>query len=348
MQESLVSSTNLITEAIQTVSQGEDLAIDRMTSVFDVIMQGNAAENDIAELLTALANKGESTDEIAGAAMSLRKAMTPIRTDRDGDLLDTCGTGGSGAGVFNISTAAAIVAAAAGVAVAKHGNRAITSKSGSADVLSMLGVNIDAEVPVVEKCINQIGIGFCFAPRLHPAMRHVGPVRKKLGFRTIFNLLGPLCNPAGARYQLLGVGAPELRPILSAALARLNTERAAIVAGDDGLGEVSIATTTSVSWIENGDLSEKTWSPQDFGVEPSPREAILARDPAHSAEIIQAVLRGESGPPRDIVVANAAAALHLAGKGEVSLAEASAKASETIDTGAAANKLAELAKLSSE
>ena len=202
------------------LAAGEDLTLPEMTAVIDLVMQGQCAEGEIALLLTALRAKGETADEIAGAAMAMRKHMTRIRSSRLG-LVDTCGTGGDGSGTFNISTAAALVAAAAGVPVAKHGNRSITSRSGSADVLASLGVNIEAPVATVERCLDELGICFCFAPQLHTAMKHVAPVRKKLGVPTIFNLLGPLCNPAGAPFQVLGVGKPELHERLAAVLARL-------------------------------------------------------------------------------------------------------------------------------
>lgn len=195
------------------MAAGYDLSQDEMTEVIDLVMSGQVPENEIAVLLTVLRAKGESPEEIAGAAVAMRRHMTPIRSRRTG-LVDTCGTGGIGSDLFNISTAAAIVTAATGVPVAKHGNRSITSKSGSADVLKVLGVNVDASPEVVERCLDELGICFCFAPKLHPAMKHVAPVRKKLGIPTIFNLLGPLCNPAGAPFQLLGVGKRELLSLI--------------------------------------------------------------------------------------------------------------------------------------
>ena len=216
------------------VSAGEDLGQEEMAGVIDEIMRGTWADEQIGLLLTALRAKGESVAEVAGAASAMRQHMTPIRTHRE-NLVDTCGTGGDGAGTFNISTAAALVTAAAGVPVAKHGNRKISSRTGSADVLAALGVNIEAPVRLVERCLDELGIGFCFAPQLHPAMKHVAAVRRKLAVPTIFNLLGPLANPAGAGFQLLGVGRPELRSLLAAALAKLGTRRAIVVCGADGL-----------------------------------------------------------------------------------------------------------------
>ncbi len=211
-----------------------------MRATIGLIMRGGCSDDQIARLLTLLAAKGETVDELAGAAAAMRDQMTLIRTKRTG-LLDTCGTGGTGSVTFNISTAAALVVAAAGVPVAKHGNRRVTSRSGSADVLSALGVNVAADVPTVEACLDELGICFCFAPLVHQSMKQVAPIRSRLGIPTIFNLLGPLANPARAEFQLLGVGKPRLRPLLAAALARLGVRRAVVVSGDDGLGEVTSA-----------------------------------------------------------------------------------------------------------
>ena len=255
------------------VSGGADLEMDAMAEVVDAIMHGSWKDDQIALLLTALRTKGETVDEVAGAAIAMRRHMTPIRSNRAG-LVDTCGTGGDGSGTFNISTAAAIVTAAAGVPVAKHGNRSITSKTGSADVLSQLGVNLEAGVETVERCLDEVGICFCFAPQLHPAMKHVAKARKSLAFPTIFNMLGPLCNPASAPYQLLGVGRPDLRTKLSAALSRLNPERALVLCGDDGLDEVTLNGSTQVTEVMGSDLREFTWTPADFGLSASDLSAL--------------------------------------------------------------------------
>ncbi len=235
-----------IPDFVDRLRRSRHLSADEMSAAIDVMMQGRCREQEIADLLLALRAKGETVDEIAGAALAMRKHMTRIRTSRSG-VIDTCGTGGDASGTFNISTGAALVAAAAGVPVAKHGNRSVTSKSGSADVLAALGVDIEAPVEVVERCLEQVGICFCFAPLLHPAMRHVAPVRKRLGVPTVFNLLGPLCNPAAAPYQLMGVGRGPLRPLLAAALQRLGSQRAVVVCGRDGLDEVTLADETEVS-----------------------------------------------------------------------------------------------------
>jgi anthranilate phosphoribosyltransferase len=323
----------MITSALGRLAAGDNLSLDEMADVIDQVMRGGVPENEIAVLLTALRHKGETVDEIAGAAQAMRRHMTPIRTTRTG-LVDTCGTGGDASGTFNISTAAAIVAAAAGVPVAKHGNRSITSKSGSADVLAALGVNIEAPVPVVERCLNELGICFCFAPQMHPAMKYVAPVRKKLGVPTIFNLLGPLCNPAGALFQVLGVGKPELHKTLAEVLARLGTERAVVVHGAGGLDEVALDGPTDVIEVRGHDTRRFVWKPEDFGLAPAGRETMLIDGPAASAALIRRILAGEPGPPRDVVVLNAAAALWTAGASE-SPRECAERAAAAIDSGAA-------------
>lgn len=332
----------MLTELIGRVSGGQDLSMAEMSSAINLIMQGKCDDETIGLLLMALRTKGETIDEVAGAAAAMRAHMTRIRSDRD-ELLDTCGTGGSGRGTFNISTAAAIVTAAAGVPVAKHGNRAMSSKTGSADVLAELGVDIEASVEQVERCLDKLGICFCFAPLMHQSMKYVGPVRRKLGVRTIFNLLGPLCNPAGACYQLLGVGIPEIRPLMAGALERLGARRALVVSGEDGMDEVTLSGTTNVTEVEHGDTTEFTWNPSVFGLEPAGTELMQASTPAASAELIRRILDGEHGPPRDVVVLNSAAALWLAGKNN-SPEKCASLAAEAIDTGAARDLLARLAE----
>jgi anthranilate phosphoribosyltransferase len=274
----------------------------------------------------------------------MRRHMTPIRS-RHAEVLDTCGTGGGGSKMFNVSTTAAIVAAAAGVPVAKHGNRSITSCSGSADVLAELGVNINANVAQVEACLDELGICFCFAPLMHPSMKHVAAVRKRLGIRTIFNMLGPLVNPAGASYQLLGAGRPELRPLLAGAIARLGTKRTLVVSGDDGLGDVTLAGITSVTEVAAVGTREFTWRPEDFGLDRSSLESLSVDGPQASAAIIRGVLAGQRGPARDIVVLNAAAGLDAAGRGTDPKSAASV-AAQAIDSGAANSLLRRLAERS--
>ncbi len=324
------------------VVAGESLTEAEMSAAVDEMMLGQASEARIAALLTALRIKGETVDEIAGAAAAMRRHMTPIRHLHP-VLIDTCGTGGDGSGTFNISTAAALITAAAGLPVAKHGNRAITSKSGSADVLAELGVNVEADVARVEGALSKLGIAFCFAPLLHAAMKHVGPVRKQLGFPTIFNVLGPLANPAAAPFQLIGVAKAPLREKLAHALLRLGTRRAAVVWGANGMDEVSLSGPTHVSLASEGRVEELLWTPADFGLPTSPVTSLAASGPQASAAIIQQILQGEKGPPRDIVVANAAAALWLAGRADT-LAFAARDAEAAIDSGAAARLLADLAQ----
>jgi anthranilate phosphoribosyltransferase len=323
----------VITSQLGRLSAGQDLSLAEMTEVIDQVMSGTVPPGEIAVLLTALHTKGETVDEIAGAALAMRKHKTPIRTRRAG-LVDTCGTGGIGSDLFNISTTAAIIAAAAGVPVAKHGNRSITSKSGSADVLAALGVNVDAPPAVIERCLDELGICFCFAPHMHPAMKHVAPVRKQLGMPTIFNLLGPLCNPADAPFQLLGVGKRELHETMAAVLARLGTTRAAVVHGTDGLGEISLAAPTEVIEVRGGETRRFTWHPEDFGISTSNLEGLQVDGPGASAAIVRQVLDGQTGRARDIVVLNAAAALWVAGGGD-SLLACAQRAAAAIDQGAA-------------
>ena len=331
-------SSHSLTDALGRLSAGQDLSLAAMTDVIDHVMRGECTANEIALLLTALRAKGESVDEIAGAAEAMRNHMTPIRHSRVG-IVDTCGTGGDASGTFNISTAAALVTAAAGVPVAKHGNRSITSKSGSADVLVELGINVEAPVSVVERCLEELGICFCFAPHLHPAMKHVAPIRRQLGFPTIFNLLGPLCNPASAPFQVLGVGKPELKEKIAAALARLGIEHAAVVSGDDGLDEVTLGGTTQVIEIRGHETSLSVWRPEEFGLPAAGRETMLITGPQESAAIIRRVLSGERGPCRDIVVLNAAAALWIAGRDSSPIACAQFAAA-AIDSGSASDLLA--------
>lgn len=334
----------MLTAMLGRLSAGDDLSMDEMSTAIDQIMQGRVSEGEIALLLTSLRAKGETVDEIAGAAAAMRRHMIPIRSAH-ATLLDTCGTGGDGSGTFNISTAAAIVTAAAGVPVAKHGNRKITSLCGSADVLFELGVNVEASVAQVERCLDELGICFCFAPLMHPAMKQVAAVRKTLGFPTIFNLLGPLANPAGAPHQLLGVGRPELRPQLAAALQKLGTQRSLVVCGADGLDEVTLAAITHVTEVTPDGLREFTWTPEDFGLDSAPLTSLAVESAASSGAMIRQILKGETGPPRDIVVLNTAAALFAAGVSD-DLRECAARAAAAIDRGLAGQLLGRLVEMS--
>ena len=332
----------MIDPVVKLVEAGRDLSMEQMAETIGRIMEGRCGEDEIARLLVALHRKGETVAEVAGAAAAMRRQMTPIRTGRT-DVIDVVGTGGDASGTFNISTAAALVTAAAGVPVAKHGNRAFTSRSGSADVLAALGVNIEADVPLVEGCLDELGICFCFAPLLHKAMKHVGPVRKKLSHPTIFNILGPLANPAATPFQLLGVGRAELRPLLAEALAVLGTRRTLVVHGADGLDEVTLGDTTEVTEAAGGMLRHFAWTAADFDLPPAGRETMLVEGPEQSAALIRDIFDGQTGPPRDIVVANAAAALWTAGRDDA-LHVCARLANAAIDSGAARELLARLAQ----
>lgn len=295
---------------IELVQQGKDLTIDQMQSAIGCMLRGESKEDDVRTLLLALREKGESVSELVGAAKAMRAAMTPIASSRR-PLLDTCGTGGDGAKTFNISTAAAIVAAAAGANVAKHGNRKITSVTGSADVLAELGIDVEAGRETIERCLQQVRICFCFAPLLHPAMKHVSQVRKSISVPTLFNYLGPLCNPAGAEFQLLGVGRPDLQEKIAQALSHLPIQRALVVRGEDGMDEISLASSTRVLIVSPGHVIEEKWTPEQLGFSIIDPVSLYAGNPAESAAVIRKVLSGEKGAPRDVVVANAAAGIWL-------------------------------------
>jgi anthranilate phosphoribosyltransferase len=284
--------------------------------------------------------KGETADEIATAASVLREQMVPLPTGGRA-VIDTCGTGGDGSGTFNVSTAVALVVAGAALSVVKHGNRSVSSRSGSADVLAALGVPVEAGPEWAARSLEQCGFAFCFAPHFHPAMAHVGPLRRKLGVRTIFNLLGPLLNPARADFQLLGVGLPELLDPLAGALARLGARQAFVVCSRDGLDEVSLCAVTDVRQVRDGQVSRLQWSPEDFGLSGVPINRLRADGPEQSAAIIRSVVAGEDGPARDVVLANAAAAL-LAAERTPSLREGVALARAVIDAGKAQDVLDQL------
>ncbi len=312
------------------VSSGTDLTADEVTEVIGAIMDGRCDPAQIASLLTALRMKGETVDEITGAARSMRQRAAKIPVT--GRLLDTCGTGGDGLHTFNVSTATAIVAAACGVRVAKHGNRSVSSKSGSADLLEALGVRIDLTPKQVAGCIDQVGIGFCFAPLIHGAMKHAVPVRRALGFRTIFNLLGPLTNPAGAEYQLLGANNRETAEKLARALAQLETKTSLVVSGADGLDELSLWGDTTVFVVTPGHVEAEIWSAADFGLEACEVQELKVASAAESAEMVRGVLTNGDSAARRIVTMNTAAALFVLG--EVStLKEGAIRVTEVLDSG---------------
>jgi anthranilate phosphoribosyltransferase len=278
-----------------------------MRAVFEEMMTGRSSEAETAAFLIGLRMKGETAQEIAAAARVLREHM--IRWEPNCAVLDTCGTGGDGTGTFNISTAAALVAAGAGIKVVKHGNRSVSSKSGSADALAALGVNVEGTLAQARRQLEHAGFAFCFAPLFHPALAHVAAVRRRLGVATIFNCLGPLANPAGAKHQLLGVGRPELLELMAAALARLGTTRALIVCSRDGLDEVSLSAPTMVREVCGSEIRGYEWSAATFGLEKVALSEVAAADAGESAAMIERVLDGQDGPAKRIVLANAAAAL---------------------------------------
>jgi len=332
-----------IRQLTDAVRAGHELSREQMQSVTDLLMSGQTLRDDMAGLLSALHERGETVEELVGAALSLRKHMHPIRSSRTG-IVDTCGTGGSGISTFNISTASALVAAAAGATVAKHGNRRSTSRSGSSDVLVELGVNIQAGLPVVERCLDELGICFCFAPLHHPSVRHVMEVRRSLPHPTIFNLLGPLCNPAAAGFQLLGSGRRATLEILAQALAGLGVTRAAVVHSRDGIGEVSAGEITDGFLVQGGSLTPVKFSPEEFGAETGTVENILTDDPAHSAQMIRDVLAGTTGPARSFVLVNAATVLWVCGIAS-DLASGYVAAAEAVHSGRAAGLLRRLAEM---
>lgn len=333
-------------DAIKQAKSGSNLTAEQTADLIDQMLSGAASGDTggekIGELLLALRDKGESISEIVGAATAMRRHMTRIPHSH-ACLLDTCGTGGSESGSFNISTAIAIVTAACGVAVAKHGNRKATSVTGSADVLEELGVGIESDADQVARRLDEIGLCFCFAVKLHPAMRHVVGVRRKLGVKTLFNLLGPLCNPAGATHQLLGTSQSDAQQKIAAAIAELGTTRSFVVHAADGQDEVSLdGYTDAVEVAGNEVIGRHRWTPADFGLLPAGVESLAASGPAESAAIIRRILDGEPGPSRDTVVAGVSAALLLT-ENAISLAEGVGLAAKAIDSGAAKAKLEQLA-----
>jgi anthranilate phosphoribosyltransferase len=326
---------DVLTKAIDTVASGADLSAEDAASVLSEIVDGNASEAQAAAFLIALRTKGETVDEIAGLARVLRERA--VRVDAGDGLVDTAGTGG-GRPTFNVSTTAAFIAAGAGCRVAKHGNRSATSQCGSADVLEALGGRIDVGVDVVEACIREIGFGFMFAPLHHPAFKHIVPVRKGLGVRTVFNFLGPLTNPAGARRQVVGVSDPGKLETMAAALGQLGTERALVVSSADGLDEFSVSGATRVVELRAGGLSTYDVTPDEVDLERAAEGAVGAGTPEQNALVLREVLAGNPGTERSLAVLNAGAAIYVAGAAEA-LGEGVRAAERSIDSGAAARVL---------
>ena len=325
----------MIREAIAEVVSGRSLDSAEAAAVMRQIMEGEATPAQIAALVVAMRMKGETPEELAGFAETMLSHAVRIES---GAELDTCGTGGDGSHTFNISTTAAFVAAGAGVRVAKHGNRAMSSKCGSADVLSELGVKLDLEPRAVARCIREVGIGFLFAPVFHPAMKHAAGPRREIGIRTMFNVLGPLCNPAGASAQLLGVADETLVEKMATVLYRLGFDRAMVVHGEDGLDELTLSEKSLVCELRNERLQTYEISPEDYGLPRASKEDLMGGSSGENAQMLREVLSGSTGPRRDVVLLNAGAALYVAGRAG-SIQEGLALAARTIDSGRALAKL---------
>jgi anthranilate phosphoribosyltransferase len=335
----------MLVQLIEKLIRREDLTADEAAAAMREVMEGRAPSAQLSALLTALVMKGERPAEIVGLARTMRTHAVQLSAPV-GDVFDTCGTGGDGSGTFNISSAAALVVAACGVKVAKHGNRSISSRCGSADVYEQLGVNVAAPPAVVESCLRDAGIAFFFAPTFHPSMKHAGPVRRELGIRTAFNLLGPLTNPAGASRQIVGVPKPELTELMAHALRMLGSTRAWVVHGADGLDEISTADYTKVAECRDGEVHTFYIHPSEFGISKSARGALAGGDAARNAAIVRDVLEGQEGAARDVVLLNAGAGLFVAGAAP-SVKDGVARAADAIDSGAARDTLARMASLSS-
>jgi anthranilate phosphoribosyltransferase len=335
----------ILTRAIDEICRGTHLTADHTSAALTEIMEGRASEVQTAAFLISLRAKGETVSELVGLARTMRSLAAHVEIDKPG-LLDTAGTGG-GPTTFNISTTAALIAAGAGCSVAKHGNRSATSRSGSADVLEALGVDIELSPSEVASCIDDVGFGFMFAPKHHKAMAHVVPVRKELAVRTIFNFLGPLTNPAGASAHLLGVSDRSYQEIIADALLQLGCLRALVVSADDGIDELSLASRTRVIEVADGGTEEWFVEPTELGFQKAPLDAIPGGEPAENAAVVRSVFEGEAGAPRDVSVLNAGAAIYVAG-GAADLQEGVAKAAEAIDSGAAGEVLTRLIARSRE
>ncbi len=337
----------MIQQAIHKAMIGEDLTREEAHGVMDIIMSGQATDSQIGAFLIAMRMKGEQPQEIAGFAAAMQQKAHPVPLERRDEVLDIVGTGGDGKHTFNISTVAALVAAGAGVRVAKHGNRSVSSKCGSADVLRELGVNIDLDAAQVAACVDQVGIGFLFAPKLHPAMKYaIGP-RREIGARTFFNILGPLTNPAGVRRQVIGAYSDELARLMAHVFAQLNTLHTLVVHSGDGLDEISLSGSTHVFEVKKGVVREFVITPEEFGIQPS-LASVVGGDPPKNAAIAREILQGKiQGAKRDVVIMNAAAGIYAAGRAG-SLAEGAMLARESIDSGAAYARLRALCEFSGQ
>jgi anthranilate phosphoribosyltransferase len=334
----------MIKEAIAQVVEGEDLSMEETAGVMSEIMSGEATPAQIASFITAMRMKGETALEIAGCARTMRDNALHVNPKRT-DVVDTCGTGGDSSGTFNISTTVAFVAAGAGLGVAKHGNRSITSQCGSADLMEALGVKIELTPEQVAQCVDEVGIGFCFAPAFHPAMKYATPVRQELGLRTLFNILGPLANPARARRQLIGIYSADLTETLAEVLRAMESEQAFVVHGADGLDELSTTGKNKVSELRDGSIKTYQIDPAELGLGKSKLTDLLGGTLEENAEITRSILAGKQGPKRDVVLLNAAAVLVVGGKAN-DLAEAVPMAAEAIDSGKSLRKIDELVKMS--
>jgi len=332
-----------IQDAIQTVINKTDLSMDEMRSVMNNIMTGECTDVQIAGFLVGLRSKGETVDEITAAANVMRELASRVHINHD-NLIDTCGTGGDGHNTFNISTTAAFVVAAAGGYVAKHGNRSVSSKSGSADVLEIAGVKLELTPEQVAQCVEEIGIGFMFAPMHHSAMKHAIGARKELGVRTVFNVLGPLTNPAGAKRQVMGVFSQDWLETLANVLKNLGSEQVMIVHSEDGMDEISISAPTNIAELKNDEIKTYQIEPEQFGMQRADISTLAVKNVKESYKVMQAVLDNQGGPTQDIVVLNAGAAIYTAGI-EDSLDSGIASARQVIENGSAKAKLNELAKL---
>lgn len=334
----------MIREGLKKVIAGEDLTEVEMVEIMQEIMSGQATDAQIGGFLAALRMKGETVEEITGAARVMRDNAANVSVTTPGPVIDTCGTGGDGVNTFNISTAAAFVAAGAGLTVAKHGNRSVSSKCGSADVLTVLGVDITCDITVVQRCLNEIGIGFLFAPTFHKAMKHVLGPRREMGVRTMFNILRPLTNPAGARCQVLGVYDKALTETMAHVLKNLGSRHVFVIRGEDGMDEITLTGKTTISELKGGRVHTYQVSPEDFGLKPCTLKDLQGDTPEINAGIITNILKGSPGPRRDVVVLNAAAAIAAGGLAD-DISHGLSIAQEAIDSGHALKKLHDLAEL---